>query len=342
MAHEHAPAHRAHPWRGIMVATALPLRDDRSVDYDAYAEHVAWLIANGCDGVVPNGSLGEYQTLTDEERGRVVRTAVEAAGDGARVMPGVSAYGSAESRRWAEQAAEAGAASVLLLPPNAYRADERAVRAHFAEVAAVGLPVVAYNNPLDTKVDLTPDVLARLHGDGSIVAVKEFSGDVRRAYEIAELAPELDLLIGADDVLLELALAGAVGWIMRLSERPAPQLRHALPGRRRRMISASRSRSTSPFTRSCAGTPRSSSSRRSSSPWTSPDVMGEPPGRPVRRWRPRRTPPCAPRPRRPSPRGTRELRRTTLHPSVRLKGTPCVRVTSSTPSTRTPRACPRA
>ncbi|RSS60016.1 dihydrodipicolinate synthase family protein [Streptomyces sp. WAC01280] len=213
MAHEHAPAHRAHPWHGVMVATALPLRDDRSVDYDAYAEHVAWLIANGCDGVVPNGSLGEYQTLTDEERGRVVRTAVEAAGDGARVMPGVSAYGSAEARRWAEQAAEAGAGSVLLLPPNAYRADERAVRAHYAEVAAVGLPVVAYNNPLDTKVDLTPDVLARLHGDGSIVAVKEFSGDVRRAYEIAELAPELDLLVGADDVLLELALAGAVGWV---------------------------------------------------------------------------------------------------------------------------------
>ncbi|MFE7585766.1 dihydrodipicolinate synthase family protein [Streptomyces gardneri] len=213
MAHEHAQAHRAHPWHGIMVATTLPLRDDRSVDLDAYAEHVAWLIANGCDGVVPNGSLGEYQTLTDEERGQVVRTAVEAAGDGARVMPGVSAYGSAESRRWAEQAAEAGAGSVLLLPPNAYRADERAVRAHYAEVAAVGLPVVAYNNPIDTKVDLTPELLARLHGDGSIVAVKEFSGDVRRAYEIAELAPDLDLLIGADDVLLELALAGAVGWI---------------------------------------------------------------------------------------------------------------------------------
>ncbi|MFI8521728.1 dihydrodipicolinate synthase family protein [Streptomyces sp. NPDC085481] len=201
------------PWRGIMVATALPMREDLSVDYDAYAEHVRWLIDNGCDGVVPNGSLGEYQTLTDEERARVVRTAVEAAGDGARVMPGVAAYGSAESRRWAEQAAEAGAGSVLLLPPNAYRADEHAVLAHYADVAGVGLPVVAYNNPIDTKVDLTPRLLARLHAEGHIVAVKEFSGDVRRAYEIAELAPELDLLIGADDVLLELALAGAVGWI---------------------------------------------------------------------------------------------------------------------------------
>ena len=203
----------ARPWRGIMVATTLPFREDLSVDYDAYAEHVAWLIAHGCDGVVPNGSLGEYQTLTDEERAQVVRTAVEAAGDGARVMPGVAAYGSAESRRWAEQAAEAGCGSVLLLPPNAYRADEQAVSAHYAEVAGAGVPVVAYNNPIDTKVDLTPGLLARLHADGSIVAVKEFSGDVRRAYEIAELAPELDLLIGADDVLLELALAGAVGWI---------------------------------------------------------------------------------------------------------------------------------
>ncbi|GHG38073.1 dihydrodipicolinate synthase family protein [Streptomyces zaomyceticus] len=201
------------PWRGIMVATTLPFRDDLSVDYDAYAEHVAWLIANGCDGVVPNGSLGEYQTLTADERARVVRTAVEAAGDGARVMPGVAAYGSAESRRWAEQAAEAGCGSVLLLPPNAYRADERSVRAHYAEVAGVGIPVVAYNNPIDTKVDLVPGLLAKLHADGAVVAVKEFSGDVRRAYEIAELAPELDLLIGADDVLLELAVAGAVGWI---------------------------------------------------------------------------------------------------------------------------------
>ncbi|MGW5497434.1 dihydrodipicolinate synthase family protein [Streptomyces olivaceoviridis] len=200
------------PWRGILVATALPLRADLSVDHDRYAEHCAWLVANGCDGVVPNGSLGEYQVLTPEERARVVETAVAAIG-GERVMPGVAAYGSAEARRWAERAAEAGCASVMLLPPNAYRADERSVLAHYAEVAKAGLPVVAYNNPIDTKVDLVPELLARLHGEGLVHAVKEFSGDVRRAYRIAELAPELDLLIGADDVLLELAVAGAKGWV---------------------------------------------------------------------------------------------------------------------------------
>jgi 4-hydroxy-tetrahydrodipicolinate synthase len=200
------------PWRGVLVATALPWRDDGTVDHDRYAEHVRWLAANGCDGVVPNGSLGEYQVLTPEERARVVETAVAAIG-GARVMPGVAAYGSAEARRWAEQAGEAGCASVMLLPPNTYRADERSVLAHYAEVAKAGLPVVAYNNPIDTKVDLVPELLARLHGEGHIHGVKEFSGDVRRAYRLAELAPELDLLIGADDVLLELAVAGAKGWV---------------------------------------------------------------------------------------------------------------------------------
>ncbi|GAA3557611.1 dihydrodipicolinate synthase family protein [Nonomuraea rosea] len=203
----------AQVWHGVHVATALPFHDDLSVDYDGYAEHVRFLAAGGCDGVCPNGSLGEYQTLTDEERARVVRTAVEAAPDGFRVMPGVAAYGAAESRRWAEQAAEAGASSVLLLPPNAYRADRAAVVGHYREVAKAGLPVVAYNNPIDTKVDLVPELLAELHQEGLIVGVKEFSGDVRRAYEIAERAPGLDLLIGSDDVLLELGIAGAVGWI---------------------------------------------------------------------------------------------------------------------------------
>jgi 4-hydroxy-tetrahydrodipicolinate synthase len=201
------------PWRGVLVATALPLRaEDLSVDYDAYAAHCAWLVANGCDGVVPNGSLGEYQVLTPAERARVVETAVAAIG-GDRVVPGVAAYGSGEARRWAEHAADAGCAAVMLLPPNAYRADERSVRAHYAEVARAGLPVVAYNNPYDTKVDLTPRLLAELHAAGHIQAVKEFSGDVRRAWELAELAPGLDLVIGADDVLLELATAGAKGWV---------------------------------------------------------------------------------------------------------------------------------
>jgi 1-pyrroline-4-hydroxy-2-carboxylate deaminase len=201
------------PWHGVLVANPLPLTEELEIDFDRYAGHIRWLAESGCDGITPNGSLGEYQTLSDAERARVVETAVAAAPEGFAVIPGVGAYGSRDAVRWAEQAAMSGAHAVMSLPPNAYRADEDGVIAHFRAVAAVGLPVVAYNNPIDTRVDLTPERLARLFGEGLIVAVKEFAGDPRRAYALHELAPDLDLLIGSDDNVVELAVAGATGWV---------------------------------------------------------------------------------------------------------------------------------
>lgn len=201
------------PWHGVIVATSLPFNDDLTVDFGAYADTVAWLAEQGLHGAAPSGSLGEYQTLTLEERDRVVTTAVAAAPEGFTVMPGVGAYGAGEAVRHARFAKDAGCHAVMCLPPNAYRADDRAVLEHYERVAAVGLPVTAYNNPIDTKVDLRPELLAKLHAEGFVVGVKEFSGDVRRAYEIAELAPGLDLLVGTDDTVLEVALAGAKGWV---------------------------------------------------------------------------------------------------------------------------------
>ncbi|MEU2553461.1 dihydrodipicolinate synthase family protein [Streptomyces sp. NPDC013313] len=201
------------PWHGVLVATSLPFDDDLAVDFGAYGESVAWLAEQGVHGVAPNGSLGEYQTLTHEERDRVVETAVANAPAGFTVMPGVGAYGGVEARRHALFAKDAGCQAVMCLPPNAYRADDRAVLEHFELVASAGLPVTAYNNPIDTKVDLRPELLAKLHAEGLIVGVKEFSGDVRRCYEISELAPGLDLMIGTDDTVLEVGLAGAKGWV---------------------------------------------------------------------------------------------------------------------------------
>ena len=201
------------PWHGVLVATALPFSENLQIDYDAFAEHVRFLADNGCDGVAVNGSLGEYQSLGEAERAKVVETAVQAAPEGFTVMAGVGAYGGMQVAHWAEQAAEAGAQSLMLLPPNAYRANEEEVVDHYRRAADVGLPIVGYNNPIDTKVDLTPALIARLGQEGLIVGVKEFTGDVRRCYELAELAPEVDILIGTDDTLLETALAGAVGWV---------------------------------------------------------------------------------------------------------------------------------
>lgn len=203
---------------GVIVATALPYREDPAapaglaVDYDRYAEHCEWLLANGCDGIGPNGSLGEYSSLTDEERRNVARTAIAAAKGRGTVVVGVHAPGAHQARRWAELAAEDGADGVLCLPPTMYRANRRDVVAHYTEVAKAGLPVMVYNNPIDTKVDLTPDLLAELARIPNIVAVKEFSGDVRRVLEIRELAPRLTVVAGADDVTLEALLMGATGW----------------------------------------------------------------------------------------------------------------------------------
>lgn len=200
------------PWFGVNVATTLPINASLSVNFDAYGEHVRFLLANGVDGIIPNGSLGEYQTLTEEERRQVVETAFAAA-DGAPVMPGVGAYGALESVRHTEHAAELGAPAVMLLPPNAYAASDEEVLDHYRRVAAVGLPIMAYNNPIDTKVDLRPELLAQLHAENLIVSVKEFSGDVRNSYKIGELAPDLDVSIGSDDVVLELGINGAKGWV---------------------------------------------------------------------------------------------------------------------------------
>jgi 4-hydroxy-tetrahydrodipicolinate synthase len=201
------------PWHGVIVATALPFTPDGAVVLDRFGEHVRWLADNGCHGVAPNGSLGEYQVLTPEERTVVVHTAIDAAPEGFTVMPGVGAYGAREARMYAEQAAEAGAQVVMALPPNTYRGDRRAVVEHFREVAKAGLPISAYNNPIDTKIDLVPELLAELYHEGLIVGVKEFTGDARRSYEIAEKAPGLDLLIGTDDSVVEVGLAGAKGWV---------------------------------------------------------------------------------------------------------------------------------
>ncbi|MEU6078937.1 dihydrodipicolinate synthase family protein [Streptomyces sp. NPDC047108] len=214
------PGPKSHAARltGVIVATALPYAEDPDApaglrpDLDAYADHCRWLIDNGCDGVGPNGSLGEYSSLTDAERRAVARTAVDAVGPDGLVVVGVHGAGAHQARRHAEIAAEDGADGVLCLPPTLYRANTAEIVHHFEEVAKAGLPVMAYNNPLDTKVDLTPEIVREIAAIDNVVAVKEFSGDVRRVLHLREQAPDLAVVAGADDLVLEALLMGATGW----------------------------------------------------------------------------------------------------------------------------------
>jgi 1-pyrroline-4-hydroxy-2-carboxylate deaminase len=199
---------------GVHVATTTPFADDTlEVDLDRFRAHCSWLFDEGISGLFPTGSLGEYESMTPEERRAVIRAAVEVADGRGKVIPGMSGP---SAHLLAEQAAQAkadGVDGLMVLPPTNHPATLDELIAHFTAVAEVGLPVIAYNNPFSTKHDLTPDVLARLARIDGVVGVKEFSGDVRRISAILELAPGLEVICGADDVAFEAALMGATGWI---------------------------------------------------------------------------------------------------------------------------------
>ncbi|SDD37571.1 dihydrodipicolinate synthase family protein [Glycomyces harbinensis] len=202
---------------GVIVATTLAFKEDPkapgglAVDYDKFAEHCDFLVGNGCRGVGPNGSLGEYSSLTDEERRKVIQVAVEAVAGRGLVVAGVHGVGWHQAVKWAEYAKEDGADGVLLLPPTIYRANRGEVLEHYAKVDEVGLPIMMYNNPIDTKVDLTPDLVAELFELENVVAIKEFSTDIRRVTEIRERCG-IDVIAGADDLLFESLVMGATGW----------------------------------------------------------------------------------------------------------------------------------
>jgi len=211
---------------GVYAATTTPFRAGGQLDLEAFREHCAWLIDEGVAGLIPAGSLGEYEALTDAERADLTGAAIAAADGRAPVVPGVSGKSAAEACRWAEHAARAGAAAVMALPPTSHKPTDDEVVAHFAEIAKVGLPIIAYNNPFSTRVDLTPGLLARLAEIEQVRAVKEFSQDVRRVPQIREQAPRLEVICGCDDTFVEAMLMGATGWIAGLvNALPAQSVR---------------------------------------------------------------------------------------------------------------------
>jgi 1-pyrroline-4-hydroxy-2-carboxylate deaminase len=199
-------------FEGVFVAIVTPFTADFEVDYEALGRHAAWLIEQGVHGLVPTGTCGEYAQLSLEERTRVVETVAEAARGRVPVVVGVAAPTTALAVHWARHAHAVGAQAVMALPPISYRATWPEVVAYYQAIGQAGLPIVVYNNPSDTGTDLTAQRLHELEKVAPVVAVKEFSQDVRRFAEIREQSA-MALIAGADDLVLESMQAGATGWI---------------------------------------------------------------------------------------------------------------------------------
>jgi len=197
---------------GVYAAIVTPFTETYEVDYVQLREHVDWLIQEGVHGIIPTGSLGEFAVLSHEERAKVIEETIKSAGGRVPVVVGSAAPSTKQAVEWVQFSKEKGAAGVMALPPINYKANEREVIAHYEAIANVGLPVIVYNNPRDYPVDLTPQLLKRLSEFEHIIGVKEFSGDVRRVYDIIR-ETDLEVLIGVDDLGVEGAVAGATGWI---------------------------------------------------------------------------------------------------------------------------------
>jgi 4-hydroxy-tetrahydrodipicolinate synthase len=207
-------------FEGIIPAVTTPFGADGEIDRAALDANLAALLDAGVHGLVANGTMGEAGSLSGAERRVVVDAAVAAAGDRVPVVVGVSSSTPAAAIALANDAADSGAAAVMLLPPFGYRADPEELVAYYAAVAeGGGLPVMAYNNPEASGVDMPAELLVRLAGEvDGVVAVKECSGDARRIPALLNAAPGLEVLVGGDDWALEGFCAGATGWVSGVAD----------------------------------------------------------------------------------------------------------------------------
>ena len=205
---------------GIVPAVTTPFDPGGAVDTAGLAANVRFLLDAGVHGIVGTGTMGEAGSLEAGERRLVLETVATAVDGSVPVIAGVSSGTADASIAYARDAAAAGAAAIMLLPPLGYRADRAELEAFYAAVDdGAGLPVMLYNNPEASGVDLlAPAIAAIAERVEGVVAVKECSGDVRRIPALLAAAPQLEVLVGGDDWALEGFSAGATGWVSGVAD----------------------------------------------------------------------------------------------------------------------------
>lgn len=186
-------------FKGVITALVTPFRDGE-VDEDAFRRLVERQIDAGVHGVVPVGTTGESATLTADEHKRVVELCVSIVAGRTRVMAGAGASATGKAVELARHAKTVGADGVLIVTPYYNRPSQEGMFRHFEAIAAaVQIPIVLYNVPSRTGVDLANETVARLAGHPNIVGVKDATGDLARLSLMRQQVPETFSLISGDD-----------------------------------------------------------------------------------------------------------------------------------------------
>ena len=210
------------PLGTIITAVVTPFSDAGHVNYEAMTTLLEHLITNGSDGVVVAGTTGEAPTLTDDEQIELVGFVAENFKSRLRVIAGAGANDTAHAIRLTERATAAGADAILSVTPYYNRPDRRGLLAHFEAVAgSTDLPVVLYNVPTRTGVDMPDELAAELGAlHSNITGMKQARPGVPSAID------GLDLYAGNDDSFAAALDAGAVGGILVASHLVGTQMRH--------------------------------------------------------------------------------------------------------------------
>jgi 4-hydroxy-tetrahydrodipicolinate synthase len=206
-------------FHGTMTAMITPFRGGQ-VDYDRLAAHVRFQVEQGIDGLVPVGTTGESPTLSHEEHRKVIEHVVNAARAQKRRVPVIAGTGSnstAEAMELTAHAALVGADAALLVNPYYNKPTQEGLYRHFMAIAnAVEVPIILYNIPGRTGVTMTPQTVARLAQHPNIVGIKEATGSLDIASEIASLC-DITILSGDDSLTLPLMSIGGKGVISVVS-----------------------------------------------------------------------------------------------------------------------------
>ena len=213
-------------FKGSMTALVTPFRKDGGFDDKAFADFVEWQVGEGTSGLVPVGTTGESPTLSHEEHRQVVQLCVEVAKGRVPVIAGAGSNNTAEAIALAQYAEKVGADAVLVVTPYYNKPTQRGLYAHFAAVAkATSLPIIIYNIPPRSVIDMTPETMGQLVGDFSnIVGVKDATGKIERVSEQRiTCGKDFVQLSGEDASALGFNAHGGVGAIS-VTANVAPRL----------------------------------------------------------------------------------------------------------------------